>query len=71
MYARVMHAKTNCNGYNEEGITFPSTKMTQRLLKQFYEECEIKPSDVAWLETHGTGTKVYIILNMLNILSYI
>ncbi|KAF7409567.1 hypothetical protein HZH68_003948 [Vespula germanica] len=27
IYATIIHAKTNCDGYKEEGITFPSNKM--------------------------------------------
>ncbi|CAH0385876.1 unnamed protein product [Bemisia tabaci] len=58
VYARVIHAKTNCDGYKEQGITFPSGPLQQRLLEEFYEECQIEPSSLAWIEAHGTGTKV-------------
>lgn len=61
MYARVIHAKTNCDGYKEQGITYPSGPLQQKLLEEFYEECEIQPSKLAWVEAHGTGTKVYIV----------
>lgn len=60
VYARVVHAKTNNDGYKEQGITYPSGILQQRLLEEFYDECEIKPSDIAWVEAHGTGTKVRI-----------
>ncbi|XP_050425474.1 fatty acid synthase [Adelges cooleyi] len=58
IYARLIHAKTNCDGYKEQGITYPSGPLQQRLLEEFYEECEIKPNTLAWIEAHGTGTKV-------------
>ncbi|XP_046739713.1 fatty acid synthase-like [Diprion similis] len=58
IYAHVVHTKTNCDGYKEEGITFPSSTMQRVLLEQFYEECKISPSKLAFLEAHGTGTKV-------------
>ncbi|XP_046739716.1 fatty acid synthase-like [Diprion similis] len=58
IYAHVVHSKTNCDGYKEEGITFPSSTMQLVLLEQFYEECKVLPSDLAFLEAHGTGTKV-------------
>lgn len=58
IYARVVHAKTNCDGYKEQGITYPSGQMQQKLLEEFYEECEIKPSELSFVEAHGTGTKV-------------
>ncbi|XP_046415450.1 fatty acid synthase-like isoform X1 [Neodiprion fabricii] len=58
IYAQVVHVKTNCDGYKEEGITYPSIKMQRILLEQCYEECKVSPSDLAFLEAHGTGTKV-------------
>lgn len=58
VYATVVHAKTNCDGYKEQGITFPSGPLQQRLLEEFYEECQLNPSDLAWVEAHGTGTRV-------------
>lgn len=58
VYATVIHAKTNCDGYKEEGITFPSGPLQQELLEEFYQECQVNPSDLAWVEAHGTGTKV-------------
>ncbi|VVC40005.1 Hypothetical protein CINCED_3A009213 [Cinara cedri] len=58
VYAYVKYANTNCDGYKERGISYPSRFMQQRLLEDFYEECEIKPCDLAWVEAHGTGTKV-------------
>uniref|UniRef100_A0A8D8UL46 Fatty acid synthase n=1 Tax=Cacopsylla melanoneura TaxID=428564 RepID=A0A8D8UL46_9HEMI len=58
IYARVVHAKTNCDGYKEQGITYPSGQLQQRLLEDFYEECEVDPKKLAWVEAHGTGTKV-------------
>lgn len=58
VYARVVHAKTNCDGYKEQGITYPSGLMQRRLLEEFYEECEVKPSTLNFVEAHGTGTKV-------------
>ena len=40
VYATVIHAKTNCDGYKEQGITYPSGPLQQRLLEEFYEECQ-------------------------------
>ncbi|XP_066906939.1 fatty acid synthase [Halyomorpha halys] len=58
MYATMIHVKTNCDGYKEQGITYPSGETQQKLLQEFYEECMIDPSTIAWVEAHGTGTKV-------------
>lgn len=58
IYATIVHAKTNCDGYKEEGITYPSGQAQEQLLIDFYKECDIDPSSLAWIEAHGTGTKV-------------
>ncbi|XP_048505770.1 fatty acid synthase-like [Athalia rosae] len=58
IYAQVVHSKTNCDGYKDEGITFPSLTIQRQLLEEFYEECHIPPSSLAYLEAHATGTKV-------------
>ncbi|XP_015515781.2 fatty acid synthase [Neodiprion lecontei] len=58
IYAKVVHTKTNCDGFKEQGITFPSTVMQSALLQQFYKECRVSPSSLAYVEAHGTGTKV-------------
>lgn len=50
-----MYAKTNNDGYKEEGITFPSSQMQRRLLEDFYKECKVDPSTVCFVEAHGTG----------------
>lgn len=58
VYAKVVHAKTNCDGFKEQGITFPSSIMQGRLLKEFYYECGIPSNSLSFIEAHGTGTKV-------------
>ena len=58
IYATVVHAKTNCDGFKEQGITFPSSVMQSRLFKECYEECGLPPSCLDYLEAHGTGTVV-------------
>lgn len=59
----MVHVKTNCDGYKEQGITYPSGETQQKLLQEFYEECMIDPSTIAWVEAHGTGTKVIMFLS--------
>ncbi|XP_020294893.1 fatty acid synthase-like [Pseudomyrmex gracilis] len=58
IYALCKHVKINSDGYKDEGITFPSENAQTRLLTEFYEECGISPTDVDYIEAHGTGTKV-------------
>lgn len=58
IYARVIHSTINCDGYKEQGITFPSSIMQGVLLQDFYKECGVDPRSLAWVEAHGTGTSV-------------
>jgi len=58
IYAICPCVKTNCDGYTEEGITYPSTLMQSILLMEFYNECGIPTSYLDYIEAHGTGTKV-------------
>ncbi|KAL2715949.1 fatty acid synthase-like [Vespula squamosa] len=58
IYATIIHAKANCDGYKDEGITFPSNLMQRTLLKAFYEGCGVSTSCISYVEAHGTGTKV-------------
>lgn len=61
VYAQLVHAKTNCDGYKEEGIKYPSGNMQAVLMKELYEECCVKPFQIEYIEAHGTGI-FYIIL---------
>lgn len=58
IYTDFIYSKANCDGYKEEGITFPSGKMQKRLLKEFYEDLEMDPREVDYVEAHSTGTIV-------------
>ncbi|KAJ8946535.1 hypothetical protein NQ318_004671 [Aromia moschata] len=58
IYAQVLHAKTNCDGYKPQGITFPSGAAQVALLNEFYEECDVDRYSLSYVEAHGTGTLV-------------
>ncbi|KAI8441932.1 hypothetical protein MSG28_005604 [Choristoneura fumiferana] len=58
VYAQLLHAKTNCDGYKEQGITYPAGHIQKMLLREFYEECSVPPQTMEFVEAHGTGTKV-------------
>ncbi|KAM8947762.1 fatty acid synthase isoform 2-T2 [Pelodytes ibericus] len=58
MYATIVNAGTNTDGYKEQGVTFPSGEIQQRLLSSLYKEVGIHTSEVEYVEAHGTGTKV-------------
>jgi len=57
IYATVIHAKTNTDGWKKEGITYPSRDAQRDLLKETYLEAGVNPLDVSYCEAHGTGTK--------------
>ncbi|TKS90319.1 Fatty acid synthase [Collichthys lucidus] len=58
VYATVVNAGNNTDGYKEQGVTFPSGEMQQRLVHFLYQEANISPEQVEYVEAHGTGTKV-------------
>nr|XP_046232889.1 fatty acid synthase isoform X2 [Scatophagus argus] len=58
VYATVVNAGNNTDGYKEQGVTFPSGEMQQRLVRSLYQEANIHPEQVEYVEAHGTGTKV-------------
>ncbi|KAJ8963950.1 hypothetical protein NQ314_005281 [Rhamnusium bicolor] len=60
IYAQVIYAKTNCDGYKEQGITYPSGQSQVALLKEFYEECNIDRCSLSYMEAHGTGKMTVI-----------
>ncbi|XP_069511428.1 fatty acid synthase [Ambystoma mexicanum] len=58
VYATVVNAGSNTDGYKEQGVTFPSGEMQRRLVSAIYREAQIPVQDVEYIEAHGTGTKV-------------
>uniref|UniRef100_A0A8C2CK73 Fatty acid synthase n=1 Tax=Cyprinus carpio TaxID=7962 RepID=A0A8C2CK73_CYPCA len=58
IYATVLNTGNNTDGYKEQGVTFPSGEMQQRLVRSLYQEANISPEQVEYIEAHGTGTKV-------------
>uniref|UniRef100_T1INJ4 Fatty acid synthase n=1 Tax=Strigamia maritima TaxID=126957 RepID=T1INJ4_STRMM len=58
IYATVVHSKSNTDGNKQEGVTYPSGEIQEKLLREVYNEAKINPSEVVYVEAHGTGTKV-------------
>lgn len=58
IYANLLYSKTNCDGYKEEGITYPSGNVQMKLLKEFYTDINFDPSKIDYIEAHATGTVV-------------
>ncbi|EEC10757.1 beta-ketoacyl synthase, putative [Ixodes scapularis] len=58
VYAKLVHVKANADGFKAEGVTFPSGRGQEALLREVYEEARVDPRSVSYVEAHGTGTKV-------------
>ena len=58
IYARVLGARTNSDGFKEQGITYPSARSQEELYSEVCCLAGVEPSDVAYIEMHGTGTAV-------------
>ncbi|CAG2103817.1 unnamed protein product, partial [Medioppia subpectinata] len=58
IYATVLHARTNIDGYKISGMFFPSSESQYDLMVTTYREAGVDPHDVNYFEGHGTGTKV-------------
>ncbi|MEQ2278152.1 hypothetical protein XENORESO_013289 [Xenotaenia resolanae] len=58
VYATIINAGNNTDGYKEQGVTFPSGDIQQSLVRFLYQEANISPAQVEYIEAHGTGTKV-------------
>ncbi|NXX35212.1 FAS synthase, partial [Nicator chloris] len=58
IYATVVNAGVNTDGFKEQGVTFPSGEMQEQLVRSLYRESGVKPEEVEYIEAHGTGTKV-------------
>ncbi|XP_025199126.1 fatty acid synthase-like isoform X2 [Melanaphis sacchari] len=56
-YATVVEALTNNDGFKDQGITFPSGVMQNKLIQEVYAKCGVDPAEVFYVEAHGTGTK--------------
>lgn len=55
-YASIMSTMTSVDGYKPEGITFPSDKSQERLIRAAKDSARIHVDHVQYLEAHGTGT---------------
>ncbi|PIO30634.1 hypothetical protein AB205_0176740 [Aquarana catesbeiana] len=62
VYATILNAGSNTDGYKEQGVTFPSGEVQQQLLNSLYKEAGIPTNEVEYVEAHGTGTKVILSL---------
>jgi fatty acid synthase len=55
IYATIVHSKTNAGGNNDKGIFHPSVKMQTELMMKFYQELNMDPSIIKYVEAHATS----------------
>lgn len=57
IYGEVVYSKSNCDGYKNMGITYPSGEVQEVLLREFYSNLsgKVHTSDIGYVEAHGTG----------------
>ncbi|KAM4844089.1 fatty acid synthase [Thomomys bottae] len=58
VYATILNAGTNTDGFKEQGVTFPSGEVQEQLLRSMYLPAGLDPEALEYIEAHGTGTKV-------------
>lgn len=58
IYATLVHSKTNCDGYKDEGIFYPSRRIQKNLMASFYKEINFDTCQIDYVEAHCTGTQV-------------
>ncbi|KAF5286044.1 hypothetical protein FQA39_LY16448 [Lamprigera yunnana] len=57
IYSEILNILTNCDGYKAESITYPSREDIAENLRDSYNQINIDPAVVAYVECHATGTK--------------
>lgn len=55
IYATILGAKLNSDGFKEEGLNFPSSDSQLQLMRNVYEEYQINIDEITYFEAHGTG----------------
>ncbi len=58
IYAVILGSAVNQDGFTEDGFTVPSVDSQIEMLKTAYRNASIDPSQVDYIEAHGTGTPV-------------
>ena len=56
VYATVLNAAANSDGHKQQDITCQSGQRQKELISRVYEEANIDPLQVTYVEAHGIGT---------------
>lgn len=55
-YAKILGSGAMHGGYQKEGILYPNQETQENILRKVYTEAQVSPSDINYIEAHGTGT---------------
>lgn len=58
IWALVEATATNTDGYKSDGLNVPSAQAQAELLRRAYQKADISPTQISYIEAHGTGTSV-------------
>ncbi|KAH7644723.1 fatty acid synthase-like protein 3 [Dermatophagoides farinae] len=58
IYATVLHAKTNTDGFKTIGLFAPFWLRQRNLMIETFQEAGVLPEEIDYFESHGTGTNV-------------
>ena len=58
IYAVISGSATNNDGSNKTGYTAPSVEGQAKAIRLAQASANIKPTDISYIETHGTGTPI-------------
>lgn len=56
IYANVVYTNANNDGFKQEGPSFPSRVLQQRLFDECFLDLKMNPNVVGYVEAHSTGT---------------
>jgi fatty acid synthase len=55
VYATLVHSRTNSDGYKERSIYYPSHQAQTELEMKFYQDINMNPNVINFIEAHCTG----------------
>jgi fatty acid synthase len=57
-HAKILAASSNTCGYHESGISYPNHQRQAELYEEVLKKTNTQPSEIKYIECHGTGTVV-------------
>jgi len=67
IYATVLTARVNIDGFKTVGMYFPSSEAQTQLMVDTYTDATVDPLELTYFEAHCTGTKVLKVMSILQL----